>query len=209
MEIAILIFDGITPLDAVGPFDVLGKIPGARVKLVGKTTGIVRTKGGSLGLAVDYELSDVTSPDVLLVPGGPGADGLAEDEEVGEWVRLVHQNTRWTTSVCTGALILAGAGILAGLRATTHWRAMQDLKKYGAIPTSERVVWQGKVITAAGVSSGIDMALSLAAELAGEEVAKAIQLGIEYAPEPPFNAGNYAAAPPERIEMVRSVLARP
>jgi len=209
MEIAFLLFDGITPLDAIGPFEVLGRIPGAKVKMVGKRKGHVRTRGGSLAMNADYALDEVTRPDVLLVPGGAGADATAEDKEVTDWVAKAHETTTWTTSVCTGALILGGAGVLKGLKATTHWRAMEDLKKFGATPIRDRVVRQGKVVTAAGVSSGLDMALTLAAEIAGDEVAKAIQLGIEYAPEPPFDAGRFEGAPAERISMVRTVLSRP
>ncbi|MFQ5764556.1 MAG: DJ-1/PfpI family protein [Rhodospirillales bacterium] len=209
MYIAFLLFDGITPLDAIGPFDVLGKLPGAEVRMVGKEPGALRTKGGSLALIADYGFADVTAADVLLVPGGPGADSAAEDPVITAWVAGVHDGTEWTASVCTGALILGGAGVLRGLKATTHWRARDDLAAFGATPVSERVVRDGKVITAAGVSSGIDMALRLAAEIAGEDVAKAIQLGIEYAPEPPFDAGRYENAPPERVEMVRSGLNRP
>lgn len=209
MDIVFLIFDGITPLDAIGPFDVLGKVPGATVKFAAKKPGLVRTKGGSLGLNADFALDDVARADVLVVPGGPGADPSAEDAAVTGWVRRLHETTTWTTSVCTGALILGAAGVLDGLEATTHWRALETLRDYGATPVHRRVVRQGKVVTAAGVSSGIDMALSLAAELAGEEVAKAIQLGIEYDPQPPFDAGDFTKAPAERFDMVRNVLARP
>ncbi len=209
MEIAFLLFDGITPLDAVGPFEVLGKLPGAEIRMVGKQKGEVRTKGQSLAMIADYALGDVTTPDIVVVPGGPGADPMAEDAEVTDWVGRVHETSTWTTSVCTGALILGGAGVLKGLKATTHWRAMEDLKAFGAEPVDQRVVREGKVVTAAGVSSGIDMALGLAAEIAGDEVAKAIQLAIEYAPEPPFDAGRFRDAPDERVEMVRSGLNRP
>ncbi|MBC8337256.1 MAG: DJ-1/PfpI family protein [Rhodospirillales bacterium] len=209
MDIAILLFDGITPLDAIGPFEVLGKLPGATVKTVGKSKGEVRTKGQSLAMIADYALTDVEKPDIVVIPGGPGADALAEDTGVTGWVARAHETTAWTTSVCTGALILGGAGVLKGLKATTHWRAMKDLQSFGAIATDQRVVREGKVVTAAGVSSGIDMALMLAAEIAGDEVAKAIQLGIEYAPEPPFDAGHIRDAPQDRIEMVRSGLSRP
>ena len=209
MKIAFLLFDGITPLDAIGPFEVLGKLPGAKVKTVGKAVGEVRTRGQSLAMIADYALADVPEPDILVVPGGPGADALAEDSDITGWVAQAHKTTTWTTSVCTGALILGGAGVLEGLKATTHWRAMKDLASFGAIPTDRRVVREGKVVTAAGVSSGIDMALTLAAEIAGDEIAKAIQLGIEYAPEPPFDAGHIGDAPEERIEMVRTGLGRP
>ena len=177
--------------------------------MVGKTKGEVRTKGQSLAMIADYALAEVPGPDILLIPGGPGADALGEDAAVTDWVAKAHETTTWTTSVCTGALILGGAGVLKGLMATTHWRAMNDLASFGAIPTDRRVVFDGKVVTAAGVSSGIDMALTLAAKIAGEEVAKAIQLGIEYAPEPPFDAGHIGDAPDKRVEMVRTGLARP
>ena len=209
MQIAFLLFEGITPLDAVGPYEVLGKLPGADIRMTAKQKGEVRTKGQSLAMIADYALAEISAPDILVVPGGPGADPLAEDKEVTDWVCSVHQTTTWTTSVCTGALILGGAGLLKGLKATTHWRAMEDLKAFGAEPVDQRVVRQGKVITAAGVSSGIDMALTLAAEIAGDDIAKAIQLGIEYAPEPPFDAGHYRDAPKERIDLVRSKLNRP
>ncbi len=209
MEIAILLFDGITPLDAVGPFEVLGRLPGAEVKFVAKIRGEHRTKGGRLGIMADYALDQVPAPDILLVPGGPGAATAAADTKITGWVAAAHENSRWTTSVCTGALVLGGAGVLKGLEATTHWRAMEDLASFGAIPVRQRVVKRGKVITAAGVSSGIDMALGLAADVAGEEVAKAIQLVLEYAPEPPFDAGRLVDAPAARVEMARSGLSRP
>jgi putative intracellular protease/amidase len=209
MDIVFLLFDGITPLDAIGPFEILGRLPGAKVKMVAKVKGPVRTRGGSLTMIADYALAEVLKPDLLLVPGGAGADGTAEDKAVTDWVAKVHQTTTWTTAVCTGALILGGAGVLKGLKATTHWRAMEDLKRFGALPVHDRVVRQGKVVTAAGVSSGLDMALMLASEIAGDEVAKAIQLGIEYAPEPPFDAGRIEDAPDERIRMARTGLSRP
>ena len=204
MEIAILLFDGTTHLDSVGPYEVLHNLPEADVKFVAKKTGVYRDRCGMLGLHAEFTLNDVTAPDLLVVPGGGGADGAAEDPEITDWVAEVHKATTWTTSVCTGALILGGAGVLNGLKATTHWRAMETLQSYGAEPTRERVVQQGKVITAAGVSSGIDMALTLTAEIAGEEVAKAVQLGIEYEPQPPFDAGDYTTAPDERIALWRS-----
>lgn len=207
MEIAILLFDGTTHLDSVGPYEVLHNLPDADVKFVAKERKVHRDKCGMLGLAADFTLADVTAPDILVVPGGGGADAASEDPMITEWVAAVHARTAWTTSVCTGALILGGAGILRGLRATTHWRAMGTLGDvHGAIPTTERVVREGKIITAAGVSSGIDMALTLAAEIAGPEVAQAIQLGIEYDPQPPFAAGRFSEAPVERIAMWRAGL---
>jgi len=192
MEIAFLLFDGITPLDAIGPFEVLGKLPGAEIRMVAKEKGEVRTKGQSLAMIADYALADVAKPEILVVPGGPGADAMAGDGAVTDWLSRAHETTTWTTSVCTGALILGGAGVLKGLKATTHWRAMDDLAAFGAQATDQRVVRDGKVIAAAG-----------------EDIAKAIQLAIEYAPEPPFYAGRYRDAPPDRVERVRSTLNRP
>ena len=192
MEIAFLLFDGITPLDAIGPFEVLGKLPGAEIRMVAKEKGEVRTKGQSLAMIADYALADVAKPEILVVPGGPGADAMAGDGAVTDWLSRANETTTWTTSVCTGALILGGAGVLKGLKATTHWRAMDDLAAFGAQATDQRVVRDGKVIAAAG-----------------EDIAKAIQLAIEYAPEPPFDAGRYRNAPPDRVERVRSTLNRP
>ena len=207
LEIAILLFDGTTHLDSVGPYEVLHNLPDADVKFVAKQRGIYHDKCGMLGLAAEFTIGDVMRPDVLLVPGGGGADAASEDPEITDWVAAVHETTAWTTSVCTGALILGGAGLLKGLKATTHWRAMETLSSvHGAEATHDRVVRQGKVITAAGVSSGIDMALTLAAEIAGDDVAQAIQLGIEYDPQPPFAAGRFTEAPEDRIAMWRAGL---
>ena len=192
MEIAFLLFDGITPLDAIGPFEVLGKLPGAKIRMVAKEKGEVRTKGQSLAMIADYALADVAKPEILVVPGGPGADAMAGDGAVTDWLSRAHETTTWTTSVCTGVLILGGAGVLKGLKATTHWRAMDNLAAFGAQATDQRVVRDGKVITAAG-----------------EDIAKAIQLAIEYVPEPPFDAGRYRDAHPDSVERVRSTLNRP
>lgn len=204
MEIAILIFERLTALDAIGPYEVLRSMPDSEVRFVAKQTGPVRTDTGSLALVADYALEDVTAPDILVVPGGPGQAALMDDERVLDWIRRVHEQTRWTTSVCTGSLVLAGAGLLKGLRATTHWLAMDALRELGAEPTLERVVRQGKIITAAGVSSGIDMALRLVALERGDEMAQAIQLAIEYDPQPPFDAGSPEKAPPAVVERLRS-----
>lgn len=203
MEIAILLYDRFTALDAVGPYEVLRLMPGAQVRFVAKAHGLKRTDAGSLALMADYELGEVTSPDILVIPGGPGQVALMDDHETLNWVRRVHLTTRWTTSVCTGSLVLAAAGLLKGLRATTHWLAMDELPKFEAEPTLERVVIEGKIITAAGVSAGIDMALQLAALEASPNVAQSIQLGIEYDPQPPFDAGSPLKAPPEIVEALR------
>ncbi|PYT02401.1 MAG: glutamine amidotransferase [Acidobacteria bacterium] len=204
MEVAILIFDRLTALDAVGPYEVLRSVPRATVKFVARERGPKRTDAGSLALVADYELGEVTSPDIIVVPGGPGQMALMDDEPVLNWIRQTHETSRWTTSVCTGSLILGAAGLLKGLRATTHWLALDILRSLGAEPVSERVVIEGKIITAAGVSAGIDMALTLVARELGEAAAQAIQLGIEYDPQPPFNAGSPAKAPPEIVQLLRS-----
>jgi transcriptional regulator GlxA family with amidase domain len=203
MEIAIPLYDRFTALDAVGPYEVLWRLPGARVRWVGAEARPYATDRG-LQLVAEATLDDVPAPDVLVVPGGTGTRDALGDERLVDWIRAAHATSTWTTSVCTGALLLGAAGVLDGLRATTHWAYMDDLGGYGAEATSERVVRQGKVITSAGVSSGIDMALSLAAEIAGADVAQAIQLRIEYDPMPPFDSGSVAKAPERIRELARS-----
>jgi len=204
MQIAILIFDGLTALDAIGPYEVLSRLPGAELRLVAKQAGLKRADTGALGVQADLAIGDLPDPEVVLVPGGEGNRPLMRDPEVLEWLRGAHESSTWTTSVCTGALVLGAAGILDGKRATTHWAFLDRLSELGAEPVTERVVEDGKVMTAAGVSAGIDMALTLAARIAGEEVAQAIQLGIEYDPAPPFDAGSPFKASPEVIGMVRA-----
>ena len=204
MQIAILIFDGLTALDAIGPYEVLSRLPGAELRFVAKQPGPKRTDTGALGVQADLAIADLPGPDVVLVPGGQGNRPLMRDSEVLDWLRVAHERSTWTTSVCTGALVLGAAGILDGKRATTHWAFLDRLSELGAEPVTERVVEDGKVVTAAGVSAGIDMALRLAARIAGDEVAQAIQLGIEYDPRPPFDAGSPSKASPEVIELVRA-----
>ena len=205
MQIAILIFDRLTALDAVGPYEVLSRMPTAELDFVAAKPGIKTTDTGRLGLEAARSIAEVPSPDVLLVPGGEGNRPLLRDEPVLSWLRSAHESSRFTTSVCTGALVLGAAGILDGLRATTHWAYLDSLSGFGATPVSERVVEDGRVLTAAGVSSGIDLALHLAAKLAGEDVAKAIQLGIEYDPAPPFDAGSPDKAPQSLVDAVRNL----
>lgn len=205
MRIAILIFDRLTALDAVGPYEVLSRLPGAELTFVAKEPGAKRTDTGALGISADRALGEVARPDVLLVPGGEGNRPLLEDEEVLDWVRGADAGSTWTTSVCTGSLVLGAAGLLEGRRATSHWAYREALREYGAEPVAERVVRDGKLLTAAGVSAGIDMGLALAAEIAGEDVAKAIQLGIEYDPAPPFDSGSPEKAAPELVELVRGL----
>jgi putative intracellular protease/amidase len=194
MDIAVLLFDRLTALDAIGPYEVLQRLPGAQVRFVAAERGPLRTEQGMLGIVADYARDEVTSADILVVPGGIGTRPLVNDEPTLEWIRAIDAGSQWTTSVCTGSLLLGAAGLLAGKEATTHWRVLDMLSSFGATPVSRRVVEQGKVITAAGVSSGIDMALTLAARVAGDEIAQAIQLGIEYDPQPPFDSGSVAKA---------------
>ena len=203
MDVAIPIFEGITALDAIGPYEVLSRLDGARVHFLPAEPGPKRTENGMLALAADGALADFPNPEVIVVPGGFGTRALMKDEGVLAWVRAAHQTSQWTTSVCTGALVLGAAGILTGLEATTHWLLLDKLGELGAIPVSRRVVEQGKIITAAGVSSGIDMALTLAARIAGEDMARAIQLAIEYDPEPPFDSGSTSKASPGVLELAR------
>ncbi len=192
MQIAIPLFDRLTALDAIGPYEVLQRLPEATVTFVGTRTGEVRTENGFLGLTVDAPVGDLPQPDVIVVPGGIGSREAAKDPTLIEWVRSAHGSTRFTTSVCTGSFVLGAAGLLEGLTATTHWSVLNDLQAYGAEPTMQRVVehLDRRIITAAGVSSGIDMALRLSELLVDDIAAKAMQLMIEYDPQPPFDAGH-------------------
>ena len=203
MQIAILLFDRFTTLDAVGPYEVLSRLPDAEVVLVAEQAGPVTNDVGSLSITATATLDEVPSPDLVLVPGGPGQAELMSDGPVHRWLRAADRTTTWTTSVCTGSLILAAAGLLAGRRATTHWLAVDQLPALGAVVADQRVVFDGKYVTAAGVSSGIDMALTLAGRIAGDDVAQLVQLGIEYDPEPPYRAGGPKTAPPALVEAMR------
>jgi transcriptional regulator GlxA family with amidase domain len=204
MDISIFVFDGITALDAVGPYEVLRSVPGWDVSFVGKEAGQVRTDAGSLGLVADFGFAERPAADILLVPGGSGNAWLLDDDEVLDWVRQVDRDSRWTTSVCTGSLVLGAAGLLDGRRATGHWCYLEPLRAYGAEPQVGRWVDDGKYVTAAGVSAGIDMALHLVDREVGPEVAQAIQLGIEYDPQPPFDSGSPDKAPAALVEMIRA-----
>jgi putative intracellular protease/amidase len=205
MKIAIPIFDQVTALDAVGPYEVLSRLPGAELKFVSFEPGPVKTDNRMLALYAEASLEDWADPDVLVFPGGFGTRALMKDERMLDWVRSVHEGTTWTTSVCTGSLVLGAAGLLDGLEATTHWCSMDTLEQTGAKPTGRRVVQQGKIVTAAGVSSGIDMALFLAGQIAGDTIAQAIQLGIEYDPQPPYDSGSPEKAPEDVVALVRHV----
>ncbi|MEU9389878.1 DJ-1/PfpI family protein [Streptomyces sp. NPDC048324] len=204
MQIAIVLFDGFTALDAVGPYETLGRLPDSETVFVAERTGPVRTDNALLALTAHRTLAEVPRPDVVVVPGGPGQTGQMDNEALLDWIRAADATSAWTTSVCTGSLLLAAAGLLQGRRATSHWLALDELKRFGAEPTGERVVTDGKYVTAAGVSSGIDMGLALVGRIAGDFVAQAVQLGIEYDPQPPYDAGAPQKAPADVVELLRS-----
>lgn len=209
MEIVILLFDGVTALDAIGPYEVLSKMPGVTsVKFAAKKPGIITPDSGVSFLNADHKLKDIERADILVIPGGlpQNVQPVMDDEETIAWIRKIHETTKWTTSVCTGSLILGAAGLLSGLQATSHWTCLDILEGFGAQPTLQRVVQQGKIVTAAGVSSGIDMGLTLAALENGEESGQFIQLVIEYDPQPPFDAGSPEKAPAHLVEAVRQVV---
>jgi len=192
-QIAFLLYQQMTALDFVGPYEVLSRLPGAETRFVAAHPGAIHTDMGLVVHAPDgYD--DVPRPDIVVVPGGPGTFPLLADKRTLDWLRQVHATTRWTTSVCTGSLLLGAAGILTGKRATTHWIVQDELNRFDAEPNDDRVVTDGKIITAAGVSAGIDMALTLAAAEAGETTARTLQLVIEYDPQPPYDSGSLAHA---------------
>jgi putative intracellular protease/amidase len=196
MLVAIPLFERFTALDAIGPYEVLQRVPSIDVVFVGHQLGEVRSDNGMLGVTVDKSFAEVTRPDAVVFPGGIGTRVLISDQEVLDWVREAHNHTTFTTSVCTGSLLLAAAGLLKGLTATTHWRAVELLNSLGAQYLPQRVIEHlpERLITAAGVSSGIDMALRLVELLVSREAAEASQLMIEYDPEPPFDSGDMAKA---------------
>ena len=191
IQAVIPLFDRFTALDGIGPYEVLQRIPDVDVTFIGHETGEVRSETGFLGITRDATFEDIPRPDVIVFPGGVGTRPLVGDERVLDWVRTAHETTRFTTSVCTGSIVLGAAGLLVGLTATTHWGAYSALEATGAIPTSERVVehLDRRIVTAAGVSSGIDRALRLVEILFDRTAAEACQLMIEYDPQPPFDAG--------------------
>ena len=203
MQVAYLLYDRFTALDITGPHDVFNSVPGNEAVFVAEEAGPIRNESDTLSLVADASLDEVTSPDIVVVPGGFGNRMLLEHEPLHDWIRGVHETSTWTTSVCTGSLLLAAAGLLDGAPATTHWLARDVLAELGAKPVPDRVVEHGRIVTAAGVSSGIDMALHLVTEINGPEVAQAVQLGIEYDPQPPHDAGAPEKAPPEIVELVR------
>ncbi|MEG8177657.1 DJ-1/PfpI family protein [Nocardia terpenica] len=203
MQIAIVLFDRFTALDAVGPYQMLCRIPGAETVFVAEQAGPVVDNEDSLALVARRTFAEVPRPDIVVVPGGPGQTDRMTDDTLLNWLRAVDATSTWTTSVCTGSLLLAAAGLLRGRRATTHWLALDTLAEYGATPTPERVVFDGKYVTAAGVSSGIDMGLTLVGIIAGDEHAMEVQLLTEYDPQPPYNAGSPTKAPATVVEKLR------
>ena len=205
MQVAYLLYDRFTALDITGPHDVLNSVPDVEPVFVAEEAGPVRNESDTLSLLADASLSEVPAPDVLVVPGGFGTRALLEHEPLLDWIRGAHETSEYTTSVCTGSLLLAAAGILDGVPATTHWLAREELGELGAKPVPLRVVEEGKVITAAGVSAGIDMALRLVQARYGDDVARAVQLGIEYDPDPPLDSGSPDKAPKEIVDLVTAV----
>jgi transcriptional regulator GlxA family with amidase domain len=207
MQIAILLYPGVTALDAVGPWEILWRIPGAEVRFVSTQVGPVVAEGNVLLLGVTHSLSETPRPDVLLIPGGPTTAVEMIDDELLAWLRVAHLTSRWTTSVCTGSLILGAAGILKGVSATTHWHYRKTLRILGAkVAPNKRIAENGNIVTAAGVTAGIDLALWLASVIAGQEMAEAIQLAIEYDPRPPFDAGNTSKASEKVRRLARRML---
>ena len=201
MKIAIAVYDRMTLLDAIGPYSVLAHVPGAKVRFVAQSLDPVTADVGTPALVPDATFADEAAPEIILVPGGPDTKDIATNPALRAWLVGAAPQATWITSVCTGAYALGGAGLLQGRRATTHWRALAGLEAFGATPVSERVVEDGNVMTAAGVSAGIDMGLTLAARLSGDLVAQVIQLGIEYDPHPPFDAGSPRTAPADVLEL--------
>ena len=204
VQIATPLFDRLTALDAIGPYEVLQRVPFFDVTFVGHTRGEVRSENGMLGLVVDATFAELPAPGVVVFPGGVGTRVLQSDELVLDWLRAAHATTRVTTSVCTGSLVLGAAGLLEGLTATTHWSCYKELAAHGAVPTDARVVehLDRRIITAAGVSSGIDMALRLVELLVDRTAAQAAQLMIEYDPQPPYDSGSVAKAGDAVMERV-------
>jgi transcriptional regulator GlxA family with amidase domain len=207
MQIAIGLYPGYTALDAIGPYAVFTNLPGSTVVVCAERTGRLADDNDLLHLDIGHTFDDVPSPDLLLVPGGTITRRIAKTGgPIVDWIRAAHATSTYTTSVCTGALLLGAAGVLEGRRATTHWMALDQLRAYGAEPSDQRVVTDDKVVTAAGVSAGIDLALSLVGRIEGAETAQAIQLGIEYDPQPPYDAGAPGKAPAPIRELVTTIM---
>jgi len=209
MNIVIYLYNGLTVLDAVGPYEVLSRLPDANVRFVAREKGLIISDTHFLKLVAEYDISEIQSADILVIPGSViGFIRESKDASVLNWIQQIHQTTTWTTSVCSGSVILGAAGILKGKKATSHWGTLAMLSDYGAIPTSERYIQEGKIITAQGVSAGIDMALFLVSQIVGLEKAKAYQLFIEYDPNPPFDAGTIRKADVATISLAKKMLGK-
>lgn len=209
MDIVIYIYNGLTALDAVGPHEVLSRLPNANVKFVAKEKGIIVTDNRFLKLVAEYNISEIEQADILVIPGSVlGFIREVKDKTLLSWINKINETSSWTTSVCSGSIILAASGLLKNKKATAHWGVIHLLKDYGSIPVSERYVQEGKIITAQGVSAGIDMSLHLASQIVGVDKAKAYQLLLEYDPKPPFNSGNINEADSEIIELAKRYLTR-
>lgn len=204
MQISCLLFDRMTTLDAVGPTTILARIPGAKISYVGLQQGEVRSVQSKLGMSVDHDLASAPQSDIIIIPGGPGVRDLLDNQKVLNWLRSEYRSAKWIVSVCTGSLLLGAAGLLQGRKATTHWTAFDELRNFGAKPVSERIVIDGRLAMGAGVSSGIDLALNLTSMLTDEETARAIQLKIEYDPQPPFRGGTPQKETAEIVDLVRT-----
>ncbi len=204
MKIAILLFDNYTALDVIGPYEVLSKLPNAQVCFVGLEKKNYTDSHG-LKIIADYSINEISQADILLIPGGFGIDAILKDKTIIEWIKQINNASIWTVSVCAGALLLAEAGLLNGKNCTTHWGRKKQLRNYDVIVTDkyERYVHDGKIITSAGVSAGIDMALYLVSKIAGNQIAQMIQLAMEYNPEPPFDCGIPTKAPKELLEKLK------
>jgi putative intracellular protease/amidase len=209
MDIAIYIYNGLTALDAVGPYEVLSRLPNANVKFVAKEKGVIVTDTHFLKLVAEYDISEIDKADILVIPGSVvGFIREAKDKELLSWITKINLTSTWTTSVCSGSIILAATGLLKDKKATSHWGVIHLLKEYGSIPTSERYIQEDKIITAQGVSAGIDMSLYLASQIVGIEKAKAYQLFIEYDPKPPFDSGNVNQADLATVELAKKILGK-
>lgn len=208
MKVSIVLYEDFTALDAIGPYEVISRVPGWEISFVAAEAGPQNTDSGVTSIEARASFDEVDQPDIVLVPGGPGSRVVMNHDPTLEWLRRVSPGARWVTSVCTGSLILAGAGLLDGRRATTHWLSLERLRELGAEPVAERVVIDGNIVTAAGVSSGIDMALTLVAEATSPELAQAMQLAIEYDPQPPFDSGSPQTAAAGIVDVVTQVAAQ-
>jgi transcriptional regulator GlxA family with amidase domain len=199
----------LTVLDAVGPYEVLSRLPEANVKFVAKEKGLIISDTHFLKLVAEYDITEIQSADILVVPGSVVSFiRESKDKAVLNWIQKVHQTTIWTTSVCSGSVILAASGILQGKKATSHWGAIHMLSDYGVTPSIERYIQEGKIITAQGVSAGIDLALFLVGQIVGEAKAKAYQLFIEYDPNPPYESGTITKADAETISLAKKILTK-